>query len=57
MVDYRGIPHLGALVGSEELNSAQAHELARLWLNLSMRQRPWTAAQWRDLYERIKRHL
>lgn len=41
------IPHLAELVRAEGLDSSQAHELARLWLNLSFRQRPWTLAQWR----------
>ncbi len=56
-VDYRAIPHLTALVSSEGLSSEQAHELARLWLNLSMRKRPGTAAQWHDLYMRVRKHL
>ena len=56
-MDYRIIPHLESLVGSEGLSSDQAEELARLWWNLGPRQRPWTATDWNDLYQRVRKHL
>lgn len=51
------IPHLRALASAEGLTSAQTYELARLWYNLEIRQRPWTPAQWHDLYLRMKSRL
>lgn len=53
-IDIRIIPHLAELAGTEGLDSSQAHELARLWLNLSFRQRPWTYAQWRRQYALLR---
>jgi hypothetical protein len=41
---------LERLVRAEGLSSRQMHELARLWRNLSPRQRPLTFAQWRRQY-------
>ena len=51
------IPHLRALARTEGLTSAQTHELARLWFNLEICQRPWTSAQWLDLHQRLKGRL
>ena len=48
---------LHRLVQAEGLNHQQASELARLWTNLGLCQRPWTYAQWAELYKRLIGHL
>ena len=42
---------------AEGLSQEQTRELARLWANLDMRQRPWTYAEWTELLQRLRGHL